>query len=131
MHYNNEIINEIFTCSCFFDYSFLATTDLEITYFQFMNGLPNEIFHDVFSNSLIISCSDLINFACESSDGQLYYTCSMNCLLEYCDPYSCNCLDFYYVSDMKNFRFDNFCFVCRKIIDNYLLQKNYRIVIYN
>ena len=126
MYYNGRLIETIYSCACFFDYTFERKKE---TYYEFMEGLPSGVFHHVFnSKQLIISCVDTILFAAKTDDFQLYSSCLDNCMLEFANPYSVNCLDLYFLTEKRNFRVDEFCFTCRINVAVYLLTKNYQIL---
>ena len=45
MYYNGRLVEGFYSCACFFDYTLEKKND---TYFNFIEGLPAEIFHVVF-----------------------------------------------------------------------------------
>ena len=125
MYYNGRLIESFYSCACFFYYTFERKNG---TYYEFMEGLPSEIFHVFNSKNLVISCFDTILFAAKTDDFQLYSSCFNDCMLEFADPYSVNCLDLYINDEKRNFCTDEFCFSCRGHIAFYSLTKNYQIL---
>ena len=126
MYYNGRLIEGFYTCSYFFDYVLERKNE---TYFEFMEGLLTNIFHHVFDwKNIIIACFDTIAFAAKTDDFELYSSCFEECMLEYADPSSVNCLDLCVQYEKGNFLADDFCFVCRRHVSFYLLVKNFHII---
>ena len=73
--------------------------------------------------NIIIACFDTC-----SDDFELYSSCFEDCMLEYADPSSVNCLDLCVQDEKRDFLADDFCFVCRRHVSFYLLVKNYHII---
>ena len=127
-HYSNgSLIYEFAICSCFIDYT-LFTLQKKKSLVDFIEGIKNiskRRFVDSFFGTYIICCFDFINFAAKTNDGRLYSACMQSCLLEYPDPFSCNCLDL----DFDDEDEDEICFYCEKTISSFLLQELHLIII--